>query len=328
MREAVKGLTREIIWSLPRRRLDERKRPICIYANRRGGSTHLMEIIGANKGVRYCGQPFSVYTASYDQLRLSPSLPVRHCSQFTSVHREEEEEVRSYISAVLDGRAGSNFPLRFWASEYDFVYDRLVLKIVDAKALIDWIDHVFSVDTVYYSRHPVPVALSVLRRGWGDTCRAYLQDAEFSDSYLSGSLVDYCWNILKSQDVFAKAIVNWCLENIVPIRLLPHRPKWLGLTYERLVANPESSLHRLASALGLEDLVRMRRALLRPSKTSAGLLAAGHSKEARTRLINSWMQQVDSEHLRIAGEILDRFEISLYRPDRAEPSDGFALEEV
>lgn len=316
----AKSLAKEVLWALPRYDRQRARRPICLYATRRGGSTLLMQVIGANKGVRYYDEPFASFSAPYLRTCGRALLPPRYASQFTSMHPDEVEEVKVYVNGLLDGNVTWNNPWRFWNAEYDIIYTRKLLKILDAKALIDWIDQTFSVDTVYLTRHPVPVALSVLKRKWDNTSRAYLQDVEFCRRYLTDSLLEFSWKIHESVDPFGKAILNWCLENTPPLALLPSRPRWLKVTYEDLVSHPKAVVHNLAEALELTEVERMLRQVQRPSSSSKELKSQLRTDAAQKPIVAEWLSQVTPSMLNTAQQIMDRFDITLYRACDALPT--------
>lgn len=320
MRGVVKSFLKEILWSVPRYDRPHAGRPICLYAARRGGSTLLMQVIGANRGIRYYDEPFSVFSAPYRGLYRNPPLPLRYASQFTSIHVDEAEEVKAYLAAILDGNLTWNNPWKFWDPEYDFVYTRKLLKILDAKPLIDWIDKTFSVDTVYLARHPVPVALSVLQRKWDSTSRAYLQDEDFCRRYLTDSLLDFSWRIYMSGDRFANAILNWCLDNAAPFALIPIRPQWVSVTYEDLVVSPEAVIRTLSEKLDLKGRERMLRQIRRPSSSSRSLEIGPRTPAGREALVSGWVSKVTPDMVRTADEILERFSITLYRAGNPMPT--------
>lgn len=320
MKGVVKSFLKEILWALPRYDRQRAGRPICLYAARRGGSTLLMQVIGANRGIRYYDEPFSVFSAPYRGLYADPALPLRYASQFTSIHADEAEEVKAYVAGLLDGNLRWNNPWKFWDAEYDFVYTRKLLKILDAKPLIDWIDQTFSVDTVYLARHPVPVALSVLQRKWDSTTRPYLQDPDFCRRYLSNSLVEFSWRIYRSGDPFAKAILNWCVDNAAPLALVPERPRWVSVTYEDLVVSPEAVIRTLSEKLDLKDRNRMLRQICRPSNSSRQLKIGERTTAGREALVSGWLSKVTPDMVRTADEILERFGVTLYRAGSPFPT--------
>ncbi len=63
LRSAFALFLKELVWRYAIR-FKPAKRPICLYASRRSGSTLLMEVIGANRGVMFSDQPFGLYIDS------------------------------------------------------------------------------------------------------------------------------------------------------------------------------------------------------------------------------------------------------------------------
>ena len=285
-----------------------------------------MQIIGANRGVRYYDEPFASFSAPYLRTSGRALLPPRYASQFTSIHEDEVEEVKSYVNGLLEGNVAWNSPWRVWDAEYDFIYTRKLLKILDAKALMGWMEQTFSVDTVYLTRHPVPVALSVLKRKWDNTSRAYLQDDEFCRRYLSDSLREFSWRVFKSDDLFGKAILNWCLENVAPLSLIATRPHWIRVTYEELITDPETVIPNIATALELKDMQRMFRQMGRPSSSSKEFVAKVPSSTGGMSVISKWVSQVTPNMLQTAEQIMERFNITLYRAGEALPTGRWTTE--
>ncbi|MDN5871198.1 MAG: hypothetical protein L0H73_10840, partial [Nitrococcus sp.] len=142
MNPTAKLILKKLFWSMTCYDGAKGKKPICLFAQRRGGSTHLMQLLSQNEGVRYYDEPFSFFATSCDQIR---QLPPKEKSQFISLDAEEELLIKIYLNRIFRGEADVSNPWRAWHSEFDFVFDRVLLKILYAKPLIDWIDKNFSV---------------------------------------------------------------------------------------------------------------------------------------------------------------------------------------
>ena len=109
----------------------------------------------------------------------------------------------------------------------------------------------------------------------------------------------------------------WCLHNAVPLKQAT--PEWSLVSYEQLVLDPHPVIEYLAARLDLPRPDRMRMRLLTPSgvrrKSSLETQAFLRRKEARERswLVEKWREQVDERRERHVMEILDRFELDVYR---------------
>ena len=316
-----KILIKQSIWELLSRHRQGRKKNICIFASRRGGSTWLMELIGSNKGLRYIDQPFSIYSASLIQLQY---LPVFDYGQFIHLDKEEKEMVKYFFNRLLEGSLKINSQWKFWQQDFDFVSNRLVLKIVDAKGIIDWIEECFDVHVIYLTRHPIPQALSVIRNGWGLTVKAYLRNSYFVEHYLNDGVLAYCHDILEKGSLLQKYVLNWALENLVPIRMLPDKPEWIHISYEDLTLFPEKTIVQLARVLDLANLDAMMKKIKRPSRStrkfSTGQKKYMISSHNHDYLIKSWRKEISDEDERSAFKILEKLGITIYRYSQFLPN--------
>lgn len=300
---------KETIWLLSRHRPGPGKN-IALFATRRGGSTWLMEVVAVNRGIRYIDQPLGLHRSAPGHIH---RLPLRERSQFVSLEGEDEARVRAFVSALLDGSLAINAPWEPWHPTFHRRTDRVVLKILAAKPLIDWFDRTFNLHIVYSTRHPIPTALSILRNEWGLTAQAYLRDAHFAATYLDQPQLDFAWDVLRHGSPLQQHVLNWVLENLVPLRLLPQRPHWLYVPYEQTVLDPDGTIALLAENLDLPDVDRMRKQVHAASRSTRRLVSTyDPAEEARGRL-RAWRRHVSEEEEREAMALLERFEIDLYR---------------
>ncbi|RKZ93466.1 MAG: hypothetical protein DRR19_01080 [Candidatus Parabeggiatoa sp. nov. 1] len=318
IKSVLKQLMKEIIWSRCRHKKGE-KRDICCFSTRRGGSTWFMEIIGVNRGIRYLNQPFSIYSAvSSHHIHL---LPKTDYGEFIHLDKNQLEELKRFCKALFAGHVVVNTPWRIWQHEFDFRSSRLVLKIVVAKAMIDWFDSEFDVDIVYSTRHPIPVSLSIIRNGWGLTVQAYLKNRTFMEKYLTETQINFCWDVLKKGTLLEQHVLNWTLENLVPLKLLAQHPDWIYVSYEKTLLEPEVVIEDLAFRLDLEDIERMKKIANIPSLSTKHLstkqvrsLLLGHTRtpEQTQFLIERWKKDVSPDEEKRAMEILEKLEAPVY----------------
>jgi hypothetical protein len=316
LRREAKAFLKEAIWFATTHHVPGPKRDILLFCTRRGGSTFVMEAIAADRGVKYLDQPLEITTESMTAAK-SRAIPKFESGELVHLDSDEEKVLRDYIESILDGSVPVNAPWRFWRRDFEWRTDRLVLKIVSAKALIDWFATSFDVDVVYVTRHPIPQALSCIRNGWSLTAKPYLRNEWFVSTYLDDVTLARCWDLLRTGSPLEQFVLNWALENVVPLRLLDDRPAWTYLSYEATVLEPVTIIPRLASALDLDDVDAMLRATTRPSRSS-GLsdVSTRASIEAgdRDALLRSWRSKVSADEERDAMAILDRLGVDLYRP--------------
>jgi len=299
----ARALVRELVWLAACRHRPGSQRNICLFATRRGGSTFAMEIIGANRGIRSMNQPLETLSRNLT-LGQALGIPRFPQGQITSLDERNGEILGRFVTALLSGEVVVNAPTKFWKPDFERVSNRIVLKILDAKAVIDWFDEHFDVDIVYFTRHPLAQSLSCIRNRWNVTTKAYLADPVFCERYL-GDAFGRCQDLARSGSELERWVLNWAVENVAPLTLLPSHPDWLHLRYEDTVLEPERELHRLADRLGLVDLDRMQATLRRPSVSSGR--SRGDTRDAikrgdRTAAAEGWRSKVDADDVvRTAG---------------------------
>jgi hypothetical protein len=319
LRTALAQSVKELIWRCGLR-LSACKRPICLYASRRSGSTLLMEMIGVNPGVMFSDQPFGIYTASSANINL---LPVFAYGQIAYPDEEEQAILTQYLEGLFSGRVKANAPWKFWSPEFHFRNDRVCLKITDAKPLIEWIDRQFDVHTVMLTRHPIAQAISVANVGWLPTGKGLLRNRGYVERWLSDDLEAFCWEAYRSGSELVRRTLDWAIENLPLIALLPKHPDWLYVSYEDLVANTRAVVDTLADRLELPARNRMIARANRPSRSTRRESTAERQQmiqdHDREKLLNSWQTKIAPDELRDCFEVLDRFAINLYRPDCSMP---------
>jgi hypothetical protein len=314
LRRELRALYKESVWALTRHRPGP-KRNICLFATRRGGSTWLMEIIGANRGVRALDQPFSSSTGTLTAAQ-ARAMPKFDGGMIVALDPDQERAFRRYADRVFSGAIPVAAPTRFWTREFDFRSDRLVLKITDANTIIDWFDANYEVDIVYLARHPIPQALSCIRNGWTLDVGPFLRSRAFCDAHLDEDLVAYAGHVLDQGSDLDRFVLNWTLENLVPMRLLDARPHWTYLTYEQCVLDPEGVAHEIARGLDLTDTAAMQRVLARASRSAHFSSDATRERIRsgdRGALVGGWRQVVDREQEKRVMRIVERFGIERYR---------------
>jgi len=319
LRSAFTLFVKELIWRYAIR-FEPSKRPICLYASRRSGSTLLMEVICVNRGVMFSDQPFGVYTASSANLNLLPVFPY---GQIAFPDAEEELILRHYFEGLLSGRVRANIPWKFWRPGAHLKNDRICLKITDAKTMIDWIETHFEVHTVVLTRHPIAQALSVSHMGWLATGKGLLRNAGYVERWLNDELEAFCWHVYRHGEELERRVLDWALENLPMLSLLRENSHWLYVSYEDLIAHTEGTVDYLANKLQLGDRRKMIAGVEKPSRSTKRESAPDRrqliQQGNREALLNSWQSKLADEQLRACFRVLDQFRIDLYRPDSSFP---------
>lgn len=309
----MRATAREAVWTLACRHEQGDDPNILLFATRRGGSTFAMELIAANRGIRPMNQPLETQSRN---LTLAQALEVPRFmqGQITSLDDRTAARMHDLMDGIFSGRVVINAPTKFWRRDFDWKSDRVVLKITDAKPVIDWFDSEFDARIVYLTRHPIPQSLSCIRNGWTLTVDAHLRDPVFVEANLDGGALATAHQIMRTGTELEQFVLNWALENVAPMRLLPVRPDWTHVRYEDCVTDPSGTLELLAERLRLTDLDRMGEVVSRPSQSSRRSTAATRRDIEAGRgsaTVERWRSQVDADDVRRCNELLETFGIDL-----------------
>jgi len=312
----VKVLAIFVLGQIHLYRLSEK--PIVIFATRRGGSTLLMETIASQPGVDFVGEPLNLwrYRPYFDRLPHPPR------GRFISLSQDEARQVRSYFEDLLTGRIKAFNAWNPFNPTWSFRVRRLVVKLLGANALIDWMSEEFDIEVLYLLRHPVPVALSCFGRNWGNDAEAYLQNPCFREQVLGPEQARFADEVLAGGAPLQKFVLEWCLENFYPLQVYKERP-WLVLTYEEVISRPKQVSELICSRFGLPDPERMACVVSRPSRTTFFADAReAIVKQGPQAMLGRWLKRISQEELKRVQEILDALGIRAYQAFSPYPAES------
>ncbi len=311
LKEAGKGLVNKY---LNFHRSGE-KNDIFILSSPRSGSTWLMELFYVEPGMKYIYEPLGKKILDYNQF-----LPIE--TRWYWVHLSDEEK-RVLADYFRDRDKISHFgPRNPFDGSYNFKTDRRVLKIIRANSLIPWFAREFDYDLIYLIRHPLAQAVSSIKRGHTPSAGQFLENSWFVENYLGQDLREYGKNIWDNGDEREKFVLEWCLDNLIPLAERGRENDYLTVTYEELVLETEKFIDLFSSTYKLEAKNDMLEKVRSPSKT-----ADSSNAETRERiqlgddryLIEKWRKEYSGEEVEGLFNILERFEISAYQSGRFLP---------
>lgn len=290
-----------------------------LFSSRRSGTTVLAQAIGMHPGVKVVDQPLSPFTASLTQLRRLP--PFRGgLAMFPD--EAESERIHRYFQDIESGRLHVREPWRVWTQEFNWRSNRIFYKCTDAHAVADLVVSATCAVPLSMFRHPIPQALSCMRRSWGTRLGAYLQNRAFVATYLAPDQVTFCERIRDHGSELERYVLDWVLENL-PI--LPDRSKTFNefLTYEWLVTERESALEAVCRHYGLALRREMASVFGAPSRSSKARNGSRISSYLRSGdavgHLKQWLDLVPDTALTAIDEVLATFGIDLYTAFDAFP---------
>lgn len=242
---------------------------------------------------------------------------------------ENKARLRHYLRGFIEGR---DTDLRFkretpFSAFWHPVTDRVLFKILFAgEDDVDWLRRELNAHLIYLLRHPIPVALS---RTEFPRLESFLEPP-FSDHF-SGRQLSHARDIVASHDTFLIAVLDWCLQNALPLR--QRRQDWIVVSYEQLVLEPEVVIAHLATTLSLARPQRMLTRLYRASGSTTKshvesrrvLQNPSILKESRRWLVDKWKDRVTPAQVDAAFCVLQTFDIHFYEKGSSMPPLQFLV---
>jgi len=275
-------------------------------------------------------QPFDPGTTTDEQKAF---LPRANDYQYIHFSPDDYSKIACYFRKISAGTLPVRTRWQFLGKYRWVATGRLVYKIVNAKAMMRFFLETFEGHFVYLIRHPIPVSLSVMRNRWPLHAEAYLDSPFFVSRYLNDKQHAYARGVMQSGSPLKKYVLNWCLENIVPLKFV-EGAALLTVTYEELVLNKKDMLNLLQDRLALTANSRMDRSYERPSATSVfstlqtfGMLKSRQaSKTPRKRhLVADWQKNVSPKDEADAYEVLEAMGIDAYHSKWLLPNKRLLL---
>jgi hypothetical protein len=232
--------------------------------------------------------------------------------------------VENYFNRLLARHYVVRSQWRLWSKSYHWVWNRYVVKELNAKALMPWFEHTWSqrAKIVYMTRHPLASAASTLQKKWQHTAGIFLHSPEFCRQYLDTAMAQLSQQIIEGGSGLEKFVLDWCLENLVPSRLW-QSSSWLTVSYEALVSDPLAACQRICSRLDLPDLDRMVQVAGIPSPTATKASRQQIEERGAHSRLDAWMREIAPGELAKLSRILDTFQIGLYNVHSCYAQAGF-----
>ncbi|GAB6099419.1 hypothetical protein JCM16358_12980 [Halanaerocella petrolearia] len=315
MIDAVRTV-REYIKYLPARLFNfhtaGNEKDIFIFTSPRSGSTWLMELIVSQDNIKYIDEPLHTNRHKGFLTDIDPTWSEIYGSS------NREKKFLDFFSRIIKGRlsVGQQKFKHIFRGEFDYFTNRRVFKILRGKDLINEFEEEFGVKVVYLLRHPIAVALSLVKENMEGRVRHYLNNKEYREQFLNQELIEFSNSILKNGSKFEVRILQWCIENLPPLKFSENK-NWLIISYEELVIEEEKSLNKLYQELNLDDLDKLYKQVGRPSRTTADTKARKFiNKNDKESLIKKWKNKISDSDEEKAFAILDKFKIDIYQPDQ------------
>ncbi len=284
------------------------KKDIFIFSSPRSGSTWLMELIASQKNIKYVDEPLHINRHKSYLTNIEPSW------SFIYSDSNREGKFVNYLDKILKNKLflGQQKFKHILQGEFDYFTNRKAFKILRAKDLINVFEMKFNIQVVYLLRHPIPVALSLIRENIEHRVVHYLNNDLYCQKYLSEELICFSNQIIEHGSELEIRILQWCLENLPPIKFFI-KENWVIVTYEDLVVNGEETINKLYNSLNLNEFQSLAEHLSQPSRTTEDIKTKNKIiNEDKTYLIRKWEKVITKEEKQKAFDILRKFDLEKY----------------
>ncbi|NBC04973.1 MAG: hypothetical protein GVY20_14910 [Bacteroidetes bacterium] len=281
-----------------------------IFADPRGGSTWMMEII----------QHITQEPVIWEPLNLKDKNNPFNSIQFDWRQfippNENWPEAKYLFQLLFEGKILDKDILDHSTLHQLNQSDSLLFKFCRGNALLPWlVEHFeFHYLPIYFVRHPFAVVSSQLRHGaWSHLNRTFeVPNTPFNTHYKKHE--DFLKTISSNEEIL---VAKWCLSNLSTLNHHNNNKKWICIIYEDFVHDPKVQLERVLKSWSTDyDLSKLN--FQRDSRTT-------HRDSPRSGQdkISSWKNIFDASQIDRMGRVLDYFNSKLYIKNSPLPTFKF-----
>jgi hypothetical protein len=266
---------------------DHRKTTV-LAGSGRGGTTWLAELINYENDYRFMFEPF-----------YARHVPEMHAFRNRQYLRPDDDDAAFLEPArcVVTGRLRNRWVDYF---NHRFIAKKRLVKEIRANLFLKWLDvHFPGMPIVFVFRHPLAVASSRLYHGWSNDLADFLRQ----DRLMADFLEPHRRLIETVDDPFEQHVLQWCIENWVPLRQFRRGEIHLAF-YENLSVDPRAEIKRLFAFLGRPFTERIFERIDEPSRMTWVRKGADTPQKSDPE---AWKPFVSRDRVKRSLEILSRF---------------------
>jgi len=263
----------------------------------RSGTTWIATLINSDGSYRVLFEPFHP-----EQVRAARKFRLM---QYLSPEADNTE-LESAASAIIRGDVRNEWIDR---ENRRIFYRRRIVKDIRCNLMLGWLRKIAGdAPVVVTLRHPLQIALSWARLGWGRYESVGQDDLEIILSqdplHHDFPLIDEVFRRTEPRSFAERVVFQWCVYYLVPFHHLRSGEAHVTF-YESLILNPDDELQQLMRYLGKSiDAIDVSPALAAPSSTN--FLQRNFASDKRA-LVNGWREAFSKDEIRRANDILVRF---------------------
>jgi hypothetical protein len=152
-----------------------------------------MEIISSQKNIKYINEPLHTNRHKGYLTNIDPTWPEIYSDS------NREDKFVHFLKRILNDEifVGQQKFKHIFRGEFDFFTNRKVFKILRAKDLINVFENEFEIKIIYLLRHPIPVALSLVKENMEQRAIHYLNNDIYCENFLNQDLIDFSKRLIR-----------------------------------------------------------------------------------------------------------------------------------
>lgn len=275
-------------------------RRVVVCGSPRSGTTWLAELINHDHRFRYCFEPEDPHhrTSRFDAF--SPSQYLRT--------DEGDPAFTEPLRDLFDGKVYSRYSDQWQRGIHLRPSPDLLVKLVNGNLFAGWIAHNIERTTVVHIvRHPLAVLRSQAVLGFPDHTDYALDQPQL----VADVLHEFDDVIASATSPLERRVVEWCVNQVVPVRQLP-LDRSITVRYEDLLVGPERALRGVFNAVDQPWTGEVLDRASQPSKTAWN--GSGFQDDQRHHL-ESWRSAFTHDEIERTYELIEAFGLSYLYAD-------------
>ncbi|ARN76531.1 hypothetical protein BST97_00105 [Nonlabens spongiae] len=228
-----------------------------------------------------------------------------------------EIEIKNFFSKLFEGRLKSDWLYNHTSLWKLYTSNSAIFKFCRGNQLLPYLVEVFDLKykPIYFIRHPFAVVASQLKQGgWSNTSTGFSSN-EIDHDPLKRRHREFLLSLTTKEEVLT---ANWCIVNKVPLEHKLNNIKWITITYEEFLQDPEKTFRRIQKEWN-KNLDTTKVDFNKNSVTSIEEVTT----ESKLQLAK-WKNQLSELQIWRMLKVLRYFDIEIYSED-ALPHQRFNL---
>tara|TARA_R110002049_G_scaffold221870_8_gene393424 strand:- start:827 stop:1807 length:981 start_codon:yes stop_codon:yes gene_type:complete len=291
-----------------------------IFSSPRGGSTWLAQTLNKMPNSALVWEPLFKYN-KYKINLLNPfAYPERHqvdigWNQFIP-HNADWSEAKVFFTKLFNREIVNLKLYRFNDLSQLPNAESFIFKFCFGNNLLPWLVENFTINPVFLMRHPCAVIASQLNFKSFDWHKDNVKYDYNMHVYADEFYAPYRDVLESINTVEERLAAEWAMNILTPVNSVQNDLKWVTLSYEHLVNEPESALKKIFTRYEIEQPDNLLNQMDETSFTKSSFGNKGISER-----LSSWRSVLSPKQIRLILDFTERMGVDFYS-DALEPDYG------